>query len=378
MERHAEAEREIVRRACRAYLEKGAEADLGQICREAPLRATRPMIADNRLWRATQLGLERSGVEPPGWLQREFRLARAQAMMGNLKMIELARLAIPRLDDAGIRSVVFKGPFLNRQLHGDPFFRRSSDLDLLVARHMFAKAVAVLGEHGFRPRRRGASQWWVHGLGEVHLQHDNGGTIDLHHRVQQPGCPVARKSIEFLRAVPEILDLDGVSVATLRPRFALVLSALNLLKGVMKRQPSAHYALDVAAGTLALDQSELAQLGAFAHRQGLLRSMQLAILIASRTFGMRFSLPAILSPDRAEDRPLPADWPIETMVLDPSHEGLEWPRRRRLLWAMSDGTRPFAKSVNFARDAAKALASETLRLLTSPTKEPAAALDRPA
>lgn len=382
MDRPCEAETAILRRACRAYLAREADGGPTGLGDGQRLRAARHAIADNRLWRAVELGLERSDVRAPDWLRRDFAGARARAMMCNLRMIELARHALPKLEEAGIRGVVFKGPFLNRQLHGDSFFRRSSDLDLLVARRQFRQAIAVLGEHGFRPRHRGASGWWIHGLGEVHLQHSSGGTIDLHHRVQQPGCPVARRSIEFLRAVPEIEDLGGVGIAILRPRMALVLSALNLLKGVMKRQPSGHYALDVAAGTRALDQSELAQLGAFAHRQGLLRSMQLAIGIASRTFALPMDLPAILAPEGDGKAALPADWPIETMVLDPARADLEWPRRRRLLWAMSDGTRPLAKGANFMRDAARAAASETLRLLTSPTPdaapEQARGLGRPA
>lgn len=367
----------ILRRSCSAYLLDRPDPELPELCSEAAFRPARQTIAANRLWRAVERGIVRSGGQLPRVAASEFRAARAQAMMGNLRLVELARHAVGSLEAAGIRAVVFKGPFLNRQLHGDPFFRRSSDLDLLVSRKQFREAIHVLEKDGFLSRREAVSRWWVHGLGEVHLRHRTGGTIDLHHRVQQPGCPLARRPVDFLRAVPQLHEVDGTKIPTLRPRIALALSALNLLKGLMKRQPSGHYALDVAGGALALDEAELAQLGEFAHRQGLLQSMKLALATAAKTFDVHLPLPAILRSDAGAALALHPDWPVETMVLEPDRAGLDLPRRRRLLWAMSEGSQPFARAANFTRDAVQALASETLRMITNPDPPARVRVDQP-
>ena len=378
MRHEGQAGMAVLRRSCRAYLLDRPDPELPGLCKAAALEAAAPAITANRLWRAIERGIVLSGGELPPAAAQEFKAARARAMMGNLRLIDLARHATASLESAGIRLVVFKGPFLARQLHGDPFFRRSGDLDLLVGRKHFREAIRVLGEHGFHSTREAASRWWVHGLGEVHLQHRTGGTIDLHHRVQQPGCPLARRSVDFLRAVPELQKASGRKIPTLRPRIALALSALNLLKGLMKRQESGDYALDVVAGVRALDEAELAQLGEFAHRQGLLQSMRLALAVAGRTFDMRLDLPAILQSDAKGARSLPGTWPVEAMVLEPERAGLEWPRRRRLLWAMSEGAGPFGRSANFARDALQALASESLRVVTNPLPPPPAPRARPS
>jgi hypothetical protein len=346
---------------------------LPSLATERVLDAAVPILGENRLWRAVERGLALSGATIPQESAQVFKKARAQAALRNLRLVDLARRTLPRLAEEGIRAVVFKGPFLNRQLHGDTFFRPTSDLDVLVARRQFAQAVRVLEEGGLRSISGQASSWWRYGLGEVHLRHPTGGTIDLHHRVQQPGCPLARRSVDFLRAVPDFEMVGEARIPVLRPRIALLLSALNLLKGLMQREPSGDYALDVAAGMRALDQSELAQLGAFAHAQGLLQSMKVALAVTEATFGIELQVPAILRPEGGREAILPQDWPVETMVLRPDDPGLEWPRRRRLLWAMSEGHGTFARAGNYTRDAAQALGSEVLRLATSAPAAPAPA-----
>lgn len=133
-------------------------------------------------------GVAAQGRPLPPPLADAVKAARARAAIANGRVMALARIAFPILDRAGIAAIAFKGPFQHRLLHGDPFFFRASDLDLLVARHDFPAALAALEGAGFT-RRSGTSAWWTSALGEVHLEHPQGGVIDLHHRLQQPGCP---------------------------------------------------------------------------------------------------------------------------------------------------------------------------------------------
>lgn len=276
---------QLVANCCRAYLLQKPDPDLAR--KIAPDNSSEflSVLSENRLWRAVELGMSHpeSGSDLP--FGKEFKAARGRAMLSNLKLLELANRAVPALKNEGIRSVVFKGPMHNRQLHGDPFFRRSNDLDLLISRSHFHDAIEVLSKEGFIVGAGRSSKWWTESLGEVHLVHRSGGVVDLHHRVQQPGCPLAKRSIDFVRAMPDLYAIGEVQIPTLRQPLALLISALNLVKEMMHRKPCAHYALDVAAGTMALRKSDLGQLGDFAHDQRLLQTLRLAIAIASRVFG---------------------------------------------------------------------------------------------
>jgi hypothetical protein len=65
--------------------------------------------------------------------------------------------------DAGIPWVVIKGPVLSSVLYGDPGLRSYGDLDLLVARHSLADAVAVLEDLGYEHLIKNwpLAQWYV-------------------------------------------------------------------------------------------------------------------------------------------------------------------------------------------------------------------------
>ncbi|MCM0001372.1 MAG: nucleotidyltransferase family protein [Erythrobacter sp.] len=297
------------------------------------------------------------GRTVPPALARTLDGARARAMVSNGRVMALARIAFPLLDRAGIPAMAFKGPFQHRLLHGDPFFCRAADLDLLVAREHFDAALAALAAQGF-VRREGTSAWWTTALGEVHLVHPEGGVIDLHHRLQQPGCPPPRDLAGFL-AGAQREALGGTSIAVPTHAQAVLVSALNFTKEFAHRRPSARYAYDVAAGLIGMGEARRRAFAALAMRQRLTGTVALAAALCERVFGIALPLASPLAaaalPDWAAREALLA------MVFDPENPATPWPRRRAVLWAMCSGAAGRHKAAEFTREAARMIGSEALR-----------------
>lgn len=89
------------------------------------------------------------GVLPPEFAAAVDR-ARAAARARGLALEGLAGHVAGRLETAGIRTLVLKGPLLARRLHGDEGLRETNDLDLLVDPARIDEAVAIAGELGYR------------------------------------------------------------------------------------------------------------------------------------------------------------------------------------------------------------------------------------
>jgi hypothetical protein len=292
----------------------------------------------------------------PDPLARGVDQARARAAISNGRVMALARIAFPVLASAGIPALAFKGPFQHRQIHGDAFFCRSGDLDLLVAREHFDAALAAFAADGFAPRED-TSAWWRTMLGEVHLVHPQGGVIDLHHRLQQPGCPPPRDIGAFLGASRRE-SVGGVTIAVPTHAQAVMIAALNFIKEFAHRRPSARYAYDVAAGILAMGEARRRAFAALAEDQRLEGTVGLAVALCERIFGIDLPLAA---PLRAAELPgWAARDALLAMIFDPEGPATPWPRRRAVLWAMCSrgGTR---RASEFSREAARMFASEALR-----------------
>lgn len=292
-------------------------------------------------------------------LAAAFDAARARAAVSNGRVLSLARIAFPILDRARIAGIAFKGPFQHRQIHGDPFFCRSGDLDLLVAREDFAAALDAFEAAGFA-RREGTTPWWTTALGEVHLVHPQGGVIDLHHRLQQPGCPPPRDLAQFLREAGRE-TIGGVTIAFPSLAHTVLICALNLTKEFAHRKLSARYAYDVAAGLMRLAAAgEGESFAALAAHQRLTGTVGFAAALAERIFACDLPLAAPLA-----RRPLPR-WATREAVLamafDPDGPATPWPRRRAVLWALcSSDAGAGGRAAEFAREQARMIASEALR-----------------
>jgi hypothetical protein len=53
------------------------------------------------------------------------------------------------LERSGIPAIALKGPIMARELYGDSGLRVTSDIDLLVGRADFKRAVEILSDHGY-------------------------------------------------------------------------------------------------------------------------------------------------------------------------------------------------------------------------------------
>ncbi len=344
---------------CRASLSGEGGAAAAGLCGAAAEHLA-ALAARSRLTMPCVRAFAAAGLAMPPPLARSVDQARGRAAISNGRVMALARIAFPVLARAGIGALAFKGPFQHRQLHGDPFFCRSGDLDVLVAREDFAAALAAFEAEGFVPRED-TSAWWRMMLGEVHLVHPQGGVIDLHHRLQQPGCPPPRDIGAFLRA-SRTERLGGVEIAVPTHAQAVLIAALNLVKELAHRRPSARYAYDVAAGILGMGEARRRAFVALAQDQRLEGTASLAVALCERIFALALPLPA---PLRAADLPAWAGREaLLAMAFDPDDPATPWPRRRAVLWAMCSrqgrggGT---GRAAEFTREAARMFASEALR-----------------
>ena len=120
-----------------------------------------------------------------------------------LQLISLRVMAM--LADAGIRSIVLKGPLLGEAIYGDPGRRLSSDIDLLVAPEQLQPAVEVVRALGYD-----APTDYVQdcGLPLLHfvLAHERGELppVELHWRVHW-----YERSFAHQRLLPPAVDPLG-------------------------------------------------------------------------------------------------------------------------------------------------------------------------
>ena len=105
--------------------------------------------------------------------------ARTGAARQHLRTVRTVRALASVLGDAGIGWLVMKGPVLAGRLYGDVGLRSSIDLDLLVARRDFARAVRALEAAGYVHLFRNWPFVWDARAGELPLGAGD-VTLDAH------------------------------------------------------------------------------------------------------------------------------------------------------------------------------------------------------
>lgn len=313
-----------------------------------------------RLWSACEVGYGRAGAALPEAIAANARAARMRAMLANSRVMSLARIACPGLAIRDIPVLAFKGPFQQRQLHGDWFVRRSNDLDLLVARGRFDEALAVLEAIGFR-RRADTSPWWKLSLGEVHLDAAGGGVIDLHHQLQQPGCPAPRDLPQFI-AASQIERVGDVDIAIPSFQHGLLILALNFCKELFHRKVSARYAFDFATGALRLSPDTHDAFSALVQRQGLEGPVGFTLAACESLFGPLPGLSA-LATRRSPLPPWAGHSNLARLVFTPDADGVDWPRRRAVLWQFCGGEKDARSLLDFAAQVGRIAVGEGLRTI---------------
>ena len=273
-----------------------------------------------------------AGAAPPqllAWLDgyRRRTMSMNAACLGD-------SIAIHRvLRDRQVDFVFLKGPFQQHLLYGDHFMKPSGDVDILVSPTGFTQAREALRSVGYEVAGKSRSVWWVRFLGEQHMVRDDGArasTVDLHHRLQQPGSPSPRDIDGFLRRKRDV-QVAGAAMPIISASDTLLLSAISVAKAFFNREPCAGYVCDVRASASRLSEAEQQKVLDHAAGQGLADTLLLGLRAADVLLGGTGSL---LS-DRATRilaRIDNAD--LFHMVLAPWLSSLRWPQRRHVLWEL--------------------------------------------
>lgn len=247
------------------------------------------------------------------------------------------RKIIPAFVSAGIPVLAFKGPIIQQIAYGSLFVRPASDLDLLVSPQLYQKSGAVLEACGYQLADECRSAWWTTGLGEQHFFSTSKAdvTVDLHHRLQQPGCPLPKHPERFI-ALRRPISVGGQDIPTLSAVHGQLLSAMSYVKALHHREPAARYAIDFVAIGRGQGANHSGELQDEAVLQGLARTLALTQRAA-----------AALLPDLVSSTPVPAvldqvsDRQLWDMTLNPGLSSTLWPRRRTLLRDLYDRKRDY-------------------------------------
>ena len=265
----------------------------------------------------------------PAWLDgyRRRTMSMNAACIGDSMAIGHA------LRDRQVDFVFLKGPLQQHLLYGDHFMKPSGDVDILVSPASFARARDALRAIGYEVAGKSRSVWWVRFLGEQHMVREDGArasTVDLHHRLQQPGSPSPRDTDSFLRRKREV-EVAGAAMPIISAADTLLLSSISVAKAFFNREPCAGYVCDVRASASRLSEAEQRTVLEHAAEQGLADTLLLGLRAADVLLGAAGTL---LS-DRAVRilaRIDNAD--LFHMVMAPWLASLRWPQRRHVLWEL--------------------------------------------
>jgi hypothetical protein len=267
--------------------------------------------------------------ELPAWLDtyRRRTMSMNAACIGDSMAIDRV------LRESRVDFVFLKGPLQQHLLYGDHFMKPSGDVDILVSPAGFARARDALRAIGYEVAGKSRSVWWVRFLGEQHMVREDGArasTVDLHHRLQQPGSPSPRDTDGFLRRKREVM-VAGAAMPIISAADTLLLSAISVAKAFFNREPCAGYVCDVRASASRLSEAEQQTVLDHAAEQGLADTLLLGLRAADVLLGAAGTM---LS-DRATRilaRIDNAD--LFHMVVAPWLASLRWPQRRHVLWEL--------------------------------------------
>jgi hypothetical protein len=310
------------------------------------------LLAQNRLLGLAGDVLSRSVSDPiVDEAIQGFR--RLTAEMNGAGLILMRRL-MTTLATVPEKVVVYKGVVLQQHLYGTPFARPSSDIDLLTSPSGYAIVARHLQNSGYHLDPHTDTLWWRWFLAEQQFRADAGAqNIDLHHRLQQPGCPMPRKAERLTAQATPVAFLGG-QVLTFRDDHALIVAAISVAKALHHREPAGRYVGDAERFLRRLTPEGWAAVAKEADEMGLGRTLDLTVRCVDAVFA------TVPSSQRRAILPEVSDFDLQQMVLAPGQA--RWIRRRRLLRALCDSP----------ADALSAwlimAASETARIISGPAK----------
>ncbi len=320
--------------------------------------------AMERLGRATKMmvhaseGVQRLGFEPPPHFLAAVAAYRQSVMRLNAFNLGSIAPVAAALHAGGFRFALFKGPVYQNIAYGDYFIRPATDIDVLVARADFAPASDRLRAIGYDLPEECDRLWWRHFLGEQHFFAADGtrATVDLHHRIQQPGCPPPRRTRLYLDDVQPV-RLGGADIPFISPIHAALLASISLVKATTQHKHAAIYLADFCRLTAQLTREERQELSARAQRQGLTNTLRFAVHCGVALF----ELPPLdgLPPPLA--KPALSGTDLLMALFDPDHPALRRPRLRALLWTLCDADAAVGKIGTYMSVGMNLMASKAAR-----------------
>ncbi|TPI11837.1 nucleotidyltransferase family protein [Mesorhizobium sp. B4-1-3] len=267
--------------------------------------------------------------ELSGWLDgyRRRTMSMNAACIGDSMAIDRA------LRESRVDFVFLKGPLQQHLLYGDHFMKPSGDVDILVSPARFGQAREALRAIGYEVAGKSRSVWWVRFLGEQHMVRDDGArasTVDLHHRLQQPGSPSPRDIDGFLRRKREV-EVAGAVMPVISAADTLLLSSISVAKAFFNREPCAGYVCDVRASAGRLSEAEQQRVLDHAAGQGLADTLLLGLRAADVLLGATSTL---LSDHATRILARIDNADLFHMVMAPWLASLRWPQRRHVLWEL--------------------------------------------
>jgi hypothetical protein len=155
-------------------------------------------------------------------------------------------------------------------------------------------------------------------------------TVDLHHRLQQPGSPSPRDLDGFLRRKREVA-VAGATMPVISAADTLLLSSISVAKAFFNREPCAGYVCDVRASASRLNEAEQQTVLDHAAEQGLADTLLLGLRAADVLLGGGGTL---LSDRAARILARIDNADLFHMVIAPWLASLRWPQRRHVLWEL--------------------------------------------
>lgn len=247
--------------------------------------------------------------------------------------------------------IFYKGPLSQFRLHNTYFLRGTADVDIYVAPKSYAAVSRLLVDNGLTLPAELKRFWWWGVLGEQHFVVNEGiGSFDLHNQLQQPGAPSPRNPERFIEK-SERMKLGDTEVRVPSLVHTLLISAMNLVKGMQHKEPTGCHGYDLLTGLSALSETQKGELWKEAALQGVEPTLTLAIYAAHKAFG----LPEPIS--ERFDRLKASKIAFDRMVLEPAHSELSGIRRRHILELI------VSNQASFAYESARWISSEAIRLL---------------
>ncbi|WP_137680718.1 nucleotidyltransferase family protein [Aurantiacibacter suaedae] len=323
--------------ALRQWVYPGEDAPWRQ--RDTDWTAVLDLAEENKCLLLVAEGMSRARIAIPPSREDKVKAKREACLLRSMANLGVTATICSILRTHGIKVVSMKGVLRAHALYGRWDVRPAQDTDILVRSADYRSAIDVLGANGFFSPISAQNAWWHEYLGESpHLPVNGGTTVDLHHKVRQPGTP-APTDIERILASARMAKVGGRAIPVMSDMDAAMLTASSLGKALRSGEVWLHYAHELLVVTAALDDDQRASYDAYAREIGVSRLWQFATGLANATFliAKKGANPNSDDQSRWADTLLHTKAPQERLG-----------KRSHLLWKWTDGD--IARPYRFARE----------------------------